>query len=85
MKRGGIGITDKGTKDHAHNTSKTASKVLVGSLLGGTDLNCVEHKACVCRLSADARKQQDYSEIEALTIRKELLVGAGFNRLRREK
>ena len=84
MKRGGLGIPDPRLSDeHTHNTSKAARDVLAGSLLGGTDLNYVEHKYFLRRLSVDARKYQEYSNIEALTRRKELADGAGLNRLRR--
>ena len=84
MKRGGLGIPDSClSAEHVYNTSKAASKVLVGSLLGGTNLNYVAHKASVCRSSAYGQKQQEFSYIEALTRRKELADGAGLNRLRR--
>ena len=43
--------------EHAYNTSKAASEVLVSSLLGGTDLNDVKYKMCVRISSADAPKQ----------------------------
>ena len=82
MKRGGLGILDPWlSAEHEYNTSKAASKFLVGSLLGGTDLNYVTHKACVCRESADGRNQHDISEKAVLKILKELTDRTGFNRL----
>ena len=68
--------------ERAHNTSKAASEVLVGSLLGGTDLNYVLHKGCVHRASAGGQKQRELAEKAVLTIRKELADGAVLNCLR---
>ena len=84
MKRGGLGIPDpRLSAECACNTSKASSKVLVGSLLGGTDLNYLAHKECVLRASVYWRKQREFSENEALTRRKDLVYGAGLNWLRR--
>ena len=63
----------------AYNTSKAASEVLVGSLLGGTDLNYVVHKGCICRASSDGRKQRELAEKAVILRRKELAYGAGLN------
>ena len=83
MKCGGLGIPYPWLlADHAHNTYKAANKVLVGSLLGGTDLNHIEHKVCVCISSADGRKQQELAEKAVLTIWKEQADRAGLNCLR---
>ena len=42
MKQGGQGIPDpRLLVERAYNTSKAASEVLIGSLLGGSDLNYV--------------------------------------------
>ena len=58
VKHVGLGIPDPGlSEEHTYNTSKAASEVLVGSLLGGNNLNHVSHKGCVRRASADGRKQ----------------------------
>ena len=63
VKHGGLGIPDSRLSvERAYNISKADSKVLVGSLLRGNDLNYVEHKACIRRSSADAQKQQEYLE-----------------------
>ena len=69
-------------EEHAYDTSKAASEVLVRSLLGGNDLNYVEHKACVHKSIADGWKKREYSEIEALTRKKELINRAVLNRFR---
>ena len=59
MKYGGIVIPDpRLLAECGYNTSKVSSEVLIGSLLGGTDLNYVEHEGCVCRESADERKHR---------------------------
>ena len=80
MKRGGLGIPDpRLLAEHVYITYKESSEVLIGSLLGGTDLNYIEHKCCVRRSSADGRKQQDYLEIDVITRRKDLADGAGVN------
>ena len=58
MKCRGVGIPDPQLSvENAYNTSKAASEVLIGSLIGGTDLNYVAHKDCVRRSSADRQKQ----------------------------
>ena len=61
VKCGSVGIPyPRLLLERAYNTSKASSEVLVGSLLGGTNLNYVEHKYFVRRLSADDHKQQEY-------------------------
>ena len=67
------------SEDRVYNTPKAASEFLVGSLLGDTDLNYVEHKACVHRSSMDTQKQREYLAIEVLTSRKELADRTGLN------
>ena len=63
----------------AYNISKAASEVLLDSLLGGTNLNYIAHKGCVCRESADGQKKRDFWETQVLTRRKELADGEGLN------
>ena len=41
-------------------TSKAASELLVGSFLGGIDLNYAAHKGCVRRASSGGRKHRDF-------------------------
>ena len=82
IKRGGLGIPDpRLLAEHAYNTSKASSEVLVGLLLGGTDLNYVAHKVCVRRASDDGQKQWEFWETARLTIHKEQVYGAVLNRL----
>ena len=48
VNNGGLGILDpRLSVESAHNTSKAASRDLVDSLLGGSVLNYVGHRACV--------------------------------------
>ena len=83
MKYIGVGITDHQLLvECAYSTSTSSSEVLVGSLMGGTDLNYVEHNACKHRLSVYAQKQQEYSEIEIVTRRKDMADRVVLNRLR---
>ena len=52
VKHGGLGIPDQRlSAECAYNTSKTASRELVDSLLGGSILNYVGHRACVRKAS----------------------------------
>ena len=51
--------------------------------VGGTNLNCIAHKWCVRRSSADGWKQQDFLEKVTLTRWKELVDRAGLNHLQR--
>ena len=70
-------------EERTYNTYKASREVLVGSLLGGTDLNYVAHKFFVRRPSADGLKQREFLEMTAMTRRKDLADGVGLNRLRR--
>ena len=57
VKRGGLGITNPLlSAECVYNNSKAASKVLVGSILVGTDLNYVAHTGCRRIASTDERK-----------------------------
>ena len=63
MKRRGLDIPDSWlSAECAYNTSKAAIEVLVGSLLGGTNLNYVADKGCGNRSSTDRRKQWELAE-----------------------
>ena len=56
VKYDGLGIPDpRQLAECAYNTSKAASRELVDSLLGGSVLNCVGHRACVRKASQSAR------------------------------
>ena len=73
MKPGDLGTSDpRLSAERAYNTYKSSSEVLVGSLLGVTDLNYVAHKGCVCRENSDRKKQNEFLEEAALTRRREL-------------
>ena len=68
VKHGGLGIPDPFLLAYCvYNTYKSASEVLVGSLLGSTHRNYIYHKSCVCRSIAEAQKQWEYLEMEILT------------------
>ena len=57
VNHGGLGIPDpRLSAESAYNNSKVASGELVDSLLGGTALIYIGHRACVRRASAGARK-----------------------------
>ena len=63
MKCGGLGIPDpRLSAERVYNISKAASEVLIGSLIGGTNLNYVAHKVCVCRVRSDGQKQREFSK-----------------------
>ena len=63
MTHGFLGIPEPWlSAEYEYNTSKAASKVLVGSLIGGTELNYVEYKVCVRRVSADGKKDWEFSK-----------------------
>ena len=83
VKRRGLGILDpRLSVERVYNNSKASSEVLVGSHLGGTDLNYVVHKGCVLRASGDGRKQQELAEKALLARQKELVDGDVLNCLR---
>ena len=48
VKHSGLGIPDpRKSSESAYNTSKATSGELVDSLLGGTELNYIGHRACI--------------------------------------
>ena len=64
VKHGGLGIPDpRLSAECAYNTSKAASRELVDSLLGGSVLNYVGHRACVRKASQSERLSSDLSKI----------------------
>ena len=76
MKHGGLGIPyPRLSAECAYNTSKSASEVLVVSLLGVTNLKYEVYKGCVHRASANMRKQRELSEKALVSRRKDLAVG----------
>ena len=69
--------------ESAYKTSKAASGEPVNSLLGGSALNYVGHRACVCMARAGARKHQKHVEMADLDRQKDLAGGQERNRLHR--
>ena len=84
VKHGGLGIPDpRMSADSAYNTSKVASRELVDSLLGGSVLNYVGHRACIRKASQTARKTNMYVELGEFFSRQELSGSQERNRLHR--
>ena len=56
VNHGGLGVPDpRLSEESAYNTSKVASRELLDSLLGGSVLNYVGQRACICKASQTAR------------------------------
>ena len=69
--------------ESAYNTSKAASRELVDSLLGGSVLNCVGHRACVRTASQTARLRKKLVELAKIFKRQDQAGGQEKNRLHR--
>ena len=69
--------------ESAYNTSKVASGELVDSLIVGTALNYVGHRACIRRASAGVRKESKHVEMADLDRQKDLAGGQERNRIHR--
>ena len=68
VKHGGLGILEpRLSADSAYNTSKASSGELIESLLGGSALNYVGHRACVRRSSLAARREKMHVDLVALS------------------
>ena len=64
IKHGGLGIPDpQMSAKSAYNTSKGDSRELVDSLLGGSALNYVGHRACVRKASQTSGQTNMYVEL----------------------
>ena len=86
VKHVGLCIPDpRLSAESAYNTSKTASGELEDSLLGGSTLNYVGHRACIRRARFPARRAMMHVEQDELARRKELSVGQERNRLHRAR
>ena len=73
FKHGGLYIPDPWLSDEsAYNTYKAASRELVDSFLGGSSLNCVGHRACICGASAVESKERKHVEMADLARQKEI-------------
>ena len=66
-----------------YNTCKEASRELVESLLGGSALNYVGHKACIRKTSLAERCAKIHIELQELARRKDLAGGQERKRLHR--
>ena len=76
VNHGGLDITGpRFSAESAYNTYKASIGELVGSILGGTDLNYVGHMACVRGTSAGARKDQKHVDTEELDRKKDMSGG----------
>ena len=72
VKHGGLGIPDpRLAAESAYNTSKSVSRELVDSLLGGSVLNYVGHRACVRKAIQSARLSKHIAELSELVERQD--------------
>ena len=82
----GLGIPDSQiSAESAYNTSKTASRELVDSLLGGSVLNYVGHRECIRKASQSARLSKRIVELSEMFKRQEQAGGQERNCLHRAK
>ena len=85
IKHGGLGIPDpRQSAECDYITSKAASRELVDSLLGGSVLNYLGHRACVRKASQSARLSKRVVEMPELYDRQEQAGQQQKNRLHRE-
>ena len=84
VKHGGLGIPDsRSPEESAYNTPKAAIRELVDSLLGGSVLNYVGHRACVRKLSQTTRQTNMSIELAEVFRHQEQAGGQERNRLHR--
>ena len=84
VKNGSLGIPEPWlSAESAYNTSNTASGELVDSLLGGSAINYICHRACVRKASLAARRAKMHVDLGYLAKRKELEGGQERNLLHR--
>ena len=69
--------------ESAYKTSKVASGELVDSLLGGTALNYIGHRACIHKASLVARCTKMHVKLGEMARQKEMVRGQERNRLHR--
>ena len=82
VKHGGLVIPNaRLSAEIAYNTSKADSGELVDYILGGSALNYVGHRACVCKASLAAREAKMHIKLVELVRRKELAGDQERNRL----
>ena len=81
VKHGGLGIPEpRLSAESAYNTSKADSRELLDSLIGGSVLNYVGHRACVRKASQLARLSKRIVELSELFKRQEQAGGQEKNR-----
>ena len=84
VNHGGLGIPDPRLSEKcAYNTYNMASRELVDSLLEGSVLNYVGHRACIRKASESARFSKRIVELSDLFVRKEQAGRQEKNRLHR--
>ena len=84
VKHGGLCIPDpRSSAECAYNNSKAASRELLDSLLGGSVLNYVGHRAGVRKASQTARSAKMHVELGELARQKDLARGQERNLLHR--
>ena len=77
-----LGIPDpRLSEKSAYNTSPVDSKELVDSILGGSDLNYVGHRACIRRSSMVSKRENMHIALGELARRKEIAGGQERNRI----
>ena len=82
VNHGGLVIQDpRLSEESAYNTSKAASRELVESILGGSALNYIGHRACIRTASLAARREKMHFELGEISRRKELAGVQERNRL----
>ena len=85
VNHGGLGIPEPQLPvESAYNTSKAASRELTDSLLGGSALNYVGHRACVRKASQTARRIKMSVELVEVFRQQEQAGDQDKNRLHRE-
>ena len=84
VKHGGLGIPEpRLSAESAYNTSNAASRELVDSLLGGSVLNYVGHRAYVRKVGQTVQLRKKSVEIAEILKRQEQAGGQEKNRLHR--
>ena len=86
LKHGGQGIPDpRMSKESAYNTSKAASRELEESLLGGSVLNYIGHRACIHKAIQTARISKRIADLSKIFQRQEQAGGQEKNSLHRAR
>ena len=84
VKHDSLGIPDpRSSSESAYNTSKADRRELVHSLLGGSVLNYLGHRACVRKSSQSARRTKMSVELAEIFERQDLAGGRDKKRVHR--